>query len=323
LKEEEKEEKDQDLKKDSEKTIDNIEKEKEKENDNNDKEKLIRNNDTKNNEIVEIINDEKTLNDSDNKIINDNEKKDKNTEEEIKSFLRVFINMIKKRNNNSYTLFYLAILVIIIYVPVISHYIVLYCTYEGGKYEGFTYEQKIEKSNDMFKREEEMKKYIEEKNLEKYITNTFLNIFYRFDIEIVVIVTHWIIFDLRANGQNNILSFFTNIIWGTISKFYFSFSVICNMVILFTIFSSETINSINIYNIFLNFVYNTILILFFSGISYAFLELPFKKLIKYILNRDENEDNDEEEDDNEEDEEEKGDADEIQEIKKNSENIIN
>ena len=151
-----------------------------------------------------------------------------------------------------------------------------------------------------------MTEYIEEKNLEEYITNTFLNILFRFDIEIVIIIIHGIFFFLRANGQNNILSFFTNIIWGTFSKSYFSFTIIINMVILFSIYSAETTNSLNIYNIILNFIFNTIIILVFTSISYIFLELPLKKLIKFILHGDDEEENIEEENEDEDgDEEEK------------------
>ena len=200
--------------------------------------------------------------------------------------------------------FIILIFVCIIAIPIASHYIVLKVTYEGEEYEKLSYKDKIQKNID--ERNKIMTKYIEEKNLEDYITNTFLNILFRFDIEFVIIIIHGILFFLRANGQNNILSFFTNIIWGTFSKSYFSFTIIFNMVILFSIYSAETTNSVNINNIFLNFIFNTIMILVFTSISYIFLELPLKKLIKFILHGDDGEENIEDENDDENgDEEEK------------------
>ena len=314
LKGEEKEEHQPILYKDPELNINN------EENDN--KEKIIENDDkiNNNNSQIDIFENENKLNDDNNTEITIHKSKDKNTEEEIRSFLKVFINIINfinRKNNNTYVLFYLIFFVLIIFAPIISHYLILVILYEGDKYENYSYNKRIEINNNATEREIEMIDYMKQKNLDYYLGNIFLNILYRIDIEIVIVVIHLMFFVLRANGQNNILSFFTNIIWGTFSKFYFSFLIICNMVILFSIYSTETINTINIYNILLNFVYNTIIILFFTSLNYIFLELPFKKLIKLIFNREDEEKIEEEDENEEEEEDEDGDEEEKKKIKNN------
>ncbi len=180
------------------------------ENENNDVEQNIENDFIKDNNNKSSK--EKILNDNNNKIIDNNENDDKNNEEEIRPFLKVFIKIIRNRKKNPLKLFFIILIFFcIIGIPIASHYIVLNITYEGEEYEKLSYKDRIQKNID--ERKIIMAKYTEEKNLEKYISNTFLNILFRFDIEFVIIIIHGIFFFLRANGQNNILSFFTNIIW--------------------------------------------------------------------------------------------------------------
>ena len=241
---------------------------------------------------------EENLINEDDYTLNNNDKSGKPNDEDTLKFLIIpikFINCSKKINKKPKIIALVLITTILLFIPIIIHYsIIVY----------YINNQKEYKKNQELNFNE-MEEYYDQKNLSNYILSRILEIFYLIDTEFIVFSLHWIFIILRANGENNILSFFKNIVWEIFNKSYFSFSLICNMVILFSIYSTATINSINIFNIFLHYIFNTILIFLLTSVCYLFLELPLKKMIKYILNKNEKngykEEEDEDEYNNEED----------------------
>ena len=90
-------------------------------------------------------------------------------------------------------------------------------------------------------------------------------------------------------------------------KSYFSFLMISNLVILYNFYSNETVVKLNSYNLFLYYFINSVIIEFYTIIFYIIIELPLKKLFKYMVKKDYNigvikEINEEEEEEEEEDE---------------------
>ena len=64
------------------------------------------------------------------------------------------------------------------------------------------------------------KEYIKELSLEKTISNHILNILYSFDIEIIVFISHWIIFILFFKETEVVRKFFNSIYWSFFVKSY-------------------------------------------------------------------------------------------------------
>lgn len=235
--------------------------------------------------------EEKLINEDDYSLNNNDENGKPNDENTLK-FLNIpikFINCSKKIKNKIIAL--ILINSILLFIPIISHYSVIICKSYNEK--DYNKNQDLDVNR--------MEEYYNQKNLKDYISSRILEIIYLIDTEFIVFIIHWIFIILRANGENNILSFFKNIVWEILNKSYFSFSLICNMVILFSIYSTSTINSVNIYNIFLHYIFNTIFIFLFTSACYLLLELPLKKMIKYISNKNEKNDYKEEEEDEDED----------------------
>ena len=148
--------------------------------------------------------------------------------------------------------------------------------------------------------------------LEKSISNPLLNILYLIDIEFVVFFIQWGFFILFMKGFTYDL--FKSNFWEFLSKPYFSFNMISNPVILFIFYESETVVKINIFNLFLYFFIDIIVIIICTIIVYIFFELPMKKLFKYMFNKkyqilDLTEDCIEEEEEEDEDEDEAEDDD--------------
>ena len=143
--------------------------------------------------------------------------------------------------------------------------------------------------------------------LEGFISNPFLNFIFLFDIELFVILIHWLIFILYMRGQAFFINFFSHIYWSFFTKSYFSFLMVCNPVILFFFYESETVIKLNFLNICLYFFINLVFILLVTMLVYVLIELPFKNISKYLVRRDKytlnlEEDKDDEDDDDEDEE---------------------
>ena len=206
-------------------------------------------------------------------------------------FLIYIIKYINYRKNNTILkIKYLSFLLLLF--PIALHY---------GMLINYHIESKIDNKRNKVKNsfnEEDIYEFFSIINLEKYITHKFTNFIFRIDIEFLVIVIHWGLFILQIRGKTTILSIFRYILWGIISKAYFSFNIISNIIILFIIYSNESIITINIYIILLYFTLNCVIIFFLQSTFYIFFEIPLKRMVKYFYDSD-NEQYKEEEDENE------------------------
>ena len=133
----------------------------------------------------------------------------------------------------------------------------------------------------------EDREYIKELSLEKTISNNILNILYSFDIEIIVFLSHWIIFILFFKELEVVRKFFNSIYWSFFVKSYYSFILISVPVILIIFYDSESIIKVHVFNFFLFSFINFIVIFIFVIIFYSVYDLPLKKIFKYCLKKDE------------------------------------
>ena len=122
-----------------------------------------------------------------------------------------------------------------------------------------------------------------------YITNTFVNIIYRIDIELYVLIIQSILFILYFKGQNFINDFFCHIFWGVLNKPYFSLILLANPLILYIFYQSETRIILNFFNVLLYSIISGCITFLFGTFCYLFFELPFKRLIRSFFNWDEQE----------------------------------
>ena len=129
----------------------------------------------------------------------------------------------------------------------------------------------------------EVIKYEEKGHFIEFLKNTFINFIYRIDIEIFVISIHWILFAYYLRGNYFITDFFGNIFWNILNKIYFTFILLCNIIILYVLYQSETNIYIVLYNIILYGFISGFLIIILSLFLYITFELPLKRLIKYIV----------------------------------------
>ena len=221
-------------------------------------------------------------------------------------FLKSTINIINWHRNHEIYLFFIILIsfITLIIVSFISiNYLFLYL-----------YERNIENSY------EENKKLPAKLSLVDFITNPILNFIYLIDTEIFVFLVQWLFFILFMKRQYAFINFFSHIYWSSFIKSYFSFLMISNLVILYNFYSNETVVKLNLYNLFLYYFINCVIILILTIIFYISIELPLKKLFKYMVKNDyiiditkkinEEEEEEEEEDEDEDEDEEKDDENE-------------
>ena len=146
--------------------------------------------------------------------------------------------------------------------------------------------------------------------------NKALNYIYLLDTEIFVFLVQWLLFISFMKSQYFFIDFFSNIHWSPFNKSQFSFLIVYSLVILNNFYASETVVKLNLYNLFLYYFINLFFIAIITILVYIIIELPMKKIFKYLMKEEYKivsitEDIDEEE---EEEEDEKEDEDESNDI---------
>lgn len=210
-------------------------------------------------------------------------------------FLKSSINIIVWHRNHNIQYFFIIIIFIISLILILlifANLIVLYI-----------YDRKFIGYNDN-------DKLMEKLSLENFNNNIILNYIYLLDSEVFVFLVQWLLFILFMKRQYFFIDFFSNIHWSCFNKSQYSFLIVYSLIILNNFYSSETVIKLNLYNLFLYYGIN----LFFIAIStifvYIVIELPMKKIFKYLLKEDYkiigiteevNEEEEEEEEDGKED----------------------
>ena len=252
------------------------------------------------NSVMEISNNKKLNilkeNDNDNQIDNINEnkrysinglnsrhlslvsKKKNNYIKETESmpFLKSAIKFIEWHRKESLNLFFIFLLVFFfLFIIILSILNIIFIFYFD-----ITIDNKNEDNN-----YNNIDKFNEKLLLEGFISNKLLNCIYLFDIELFVIFIQWGFFIFYMKGQYFVIDFLSHNYWSFFIKSYFSFLLVCNPVILFIFYQSETLVKLNILNICLYYSINLVFILIMTIIVSIFIELPLKKISKYIVRR--------------------------------------
>ena len=250
----------------------------------------------------------KSINDSADSLSQSNSEKDNNNnnknnyikELEVMPFLISAVYIIKWNKKENLKLFFTILIIILFSIIIIFSFSYKFFII----YYGYIIDKK--QLNDNYGIND---KLYEKYSLEGFISNPILNIIYLIDIEIVVLSIQLAFFILYMKGQYFINDFFSHIYWSFFTKSYFSFLMVCNPIILFMFYQSETLVKLNLLNIVLYFIINTVFIIIFIILVYIIIELPLKKIFKFIINRDMQSlkfiENTEEYEENEEAEEEK------------------
>ena len=142
-------------------------------------------------------------------------------------------------------------------------------------------------------------------SLENVIPNIALNVFNLFDFDIVVFLSHWIIFLLFFKEVTVIREFCNSRYWSFFVKSYYSYLLVSIPVILCIVHDSESSFKLHIYNFLLLSLINFLYIFGFVILFYSVFELPIKKIFKSLLKRNEIVEEEEEEEDGNDDEDEK------------------
>ena len=192
-------------------------------------------------------------------------------------FLLSTINIIEWHRKENLNFFFKIILVFLSLFIIILFFInIIFISISNSKID-----DNIE--NDDYNKNDKLNEKLQ---LEGFISNPILNCIYLFDIELFVFFIQWIFFILYMKGHYFFIDFYSHIYWSFFTKSYFSFLIVCNPVILFIFYESETVIKLNILNIWLYYFINLPFVLIITIIIYIVIDLPLKKLSKYIIKRD-------------------------------------
>ena len=121
-------------------------------------------------------------------------------------------------------------------------------------------------------------------NMNSYKKNVFTQILMLIDADIFVFAINSMALSLYIKRDNLINDILSHNFWSIFNRFYFSYILIINPVILYIIYSNETKINFNISNCFLYSFICGILLFSFSILVYIIFELPLKKIIHFWIN---------------------------------------
>jgi hypothetical protein len=127
-----------------------------------------------------------------------------------------------------------------------------------------------------------------------FYENHYINIYYSIDIDIIVLFIFLAIIPFNLMGENNIINFLKHEYWNILSKPYYSYMLIIQLNGINTLYRMNTNVSLDIYSITFFSITNFIFGILIGALLYTFFEVPFKKLNKFIMSK--NDDNKIEED---------------------------
>ena len=184
-----------------------------------------------------------------------------------KKYLISALNILNasKKKNKKYLNIILIISIILLLFNMFIQYIVIYSI-------------KIIKSNNNLSQ-----------NMEIYKKDLFSQIIMLFDSDIFVLSINAISLCMYLKGDNILNNILCHSIWSIFNRFYFSYILLINPIILYLIYNIETPILFNISNCFFYSFMSFIFVYLITMVVYIVFELPLKKTIRYWLKLNENE----------------------------------
>ena len=121
-----------------------------------------------------------------------------------------------------------------------------------------------------------------EELINNFISSNYIKTFYCFDIEIIVFLCHSIAFLYYIKGDNVISNLLSLDFWNFLNKTYFNFILLINLVTLYVLYQGEIRIKLNLFNCILYSIICASLTFIMVFISSLFFELPAKRIINFI-----------------------------------------
>ena len=120
-------------------------------------------------------------------------------------------------------------------------------------------------------------------DLRNFFINKLLNIIFLYDVDIALFFMFIGFQATFVYGDNPIINFFRHEYWGIVSRPYFSFIVIMDIISCYIFYQSENRIKLELFNVIFFGLEICLVVLFFQMAFYIFLEIPFKKLNKILV----------------------------------------
>ena len=120
-------------------------------------------------------------------------------------------------------------------------------------------------------------------DLTNFFINKLINIIFLYDVDIALFFMFIGFQATFVYGDNPIINFFRHEYWGIVSRPYFSFIVIMDVISCYIFYQSENRIKLELFNVIFFGLEICLVVLFFQMAFYIFLEIPFKKLNKILV----------------------------------------
>jgi hypothetical protein len=121
-----------------------------------------------------------------------------------------------------------------------------------------------------------------------YFMNYYINLLFVYDVELAIIFLYMFITPLMLHGDNSVLNFLKSSYWNILTKPYFSYLMTIDLIVIYIFYSSETRVKVDFYNIIFMTILAMMISIFINSLIYIIIEVPLKKLNKFIMEKDHN-----------------------------------
>lgn len=125
--------------------------------------------------------------------------------------------------------------------------------------------------------------YSKDEFMNDFYSNLWVNIFFLFDIEFGILFMYLILIPLFLMGENFIISFFSHDYWNFLSRPYFMFILLLNIVTLYIFYQSESRVKLELFNIIFFSLLVLMILMIISASCYIIFEVPLKKMNKLFI----------------------------------------
>ena len=122
------------------------------------------------------------------------------------------------------------------------------------------------------------------KNMEIYKKDFLSQLIMLFDSDIFVLALNALALSIYLKGDNLLNNILCHGIWSVFNRFYFSYILLINPIILYLLYNIETKIIFNMANCILYSFICGIFVYLITMIIYVSFELPFKKIIRFVFN---------------------------------------
>ena len=123
-------------------------------------------------------------------------------------------------------------------------------------------------------------------SLYDYLSSYFVNYLYLIDNDLFLCILHYLMFSLFCKNEKFLIKYLSKDVWENSLKYYLSFSLFANYIVIFIMQKTQTKINIHLFSILYYGILSWCILFFVTYIFAVLFEIPFKRVSHLIFKND-------------------------------------